>query len=239
MEENNPVQSSQTHSTSATPPNTEPAPLPQTAPSPPPPPQNNNNNSSGSNKRKLADVDIHSSPFYKICALVHGLRPHFLEVLRTPDLRNCKGAHEIRKQMKLVMDLYKQMTFGADSVVGSKNGPEPLSGEDALGKQSGDGDEEGEKVEQLQPKRVPEKLAGKKPPTCNSEKKAEDGQIQGSYVVGGSVFGWNFITFGGTKPVYYGVTKELYRSNHPKVEIVNMPTCNADISNDSKSPVVT
>lgn len=48
-----------------------------------------------------------------------------------------------------------------------------------------------------------------------SDKKPVVGsRLPGSYIVGGSVFGWNFITFSGSKPVYYGVTKEAYRSSH-------------------------
>lgn len=37
-----------------------------------------------------------------------------------------------------------------------------------------------------------------------------------SYVVGGSVFGWNYITYLGDKSVYYGVTKESFRSSQKK-----------------------
>lgn len=51
-----------------------------------------------------------------------------------------------------------------------------------------------------------------KPSEIESKKlQGEDGETQGSCIVGGSAFGWNFITFAGTQPVYYGVTKELFR----------------------------
>ncbi|KAF3441335.1 hypothetical protein FNV43_RR15249 [Rhamnella rubrinervis] len=40
--------------------------------------------------------------------------------------------------------------------------------------------------------------------------KAEYGQ--GSYIIGGSAFGWNFITYDGKEPVYYGVTKESFQA---------------------------
>lgn len=40
----------------------------------------------------------------------------------------------------------------------------------------------------------------------------EDKQNSGTYVVGGSAFGWNFITFPGKESVYYGVTKESFRA---------------------------
>jgi len=51
------------------------------------------------------------------------------------------------------------------------------------------------------------------PPVPGLQKlQSEDGQTQGTYVVGGSAFGWNFITFSGKEPVYYGRTKEQFRS---------------------------
>ena len=48
-----------------------------------------------------------------------------------------------------------------------------------------------------------------------SEKKEATGGLreEGSYIIGGSVSGWNFITFSGSKPVYYGVQKESFRSS--------------------------
>ena len=46
-----------------------------------------------------------------------------------------------------------------------------------------------------------------KPP----EKEAIDLDEQSCYI-GGSAFGWNFITFPGSKPVFYGRTKEAFRA---------------------------
>lgn len=37
----------------------------------------------------------------------------------------------------------------------------------------------------------------------------------GDSVVGGSAFGWNFITYGGAEAVYCGMSKEEYRGSHP------------------------
>ena len=51
-------------------------------------------------------------------------------------------------------------------------------------------------------------------PVISEKKSFVSSELPRSYIVGGSVFGWNFITFSGSKPVYYGVTKEAYRSNH-------------------------
>ncbi|KAK8497866.1 hypothetical protein V6N13_032520 [Hibiscus sabdariffa] len=57
-----------------------------------------------------------------------------------------------------------------------------------------------------------------KDPMCSlsSERKINDGILRGSYIVGGSVLGSNFITYGGGETVYYGMTKELYRSRQMK-----------------------
>lgn len=43
-----------------------------------------------------------------------------------------------------------------------------------------------------------------------------DAIAQGTYIVGGSAFGWNFIAYPGTTTVYYGRTKEDFRSANPK-----------------------
>ncbi|KAK8686605.1 hypothetical protein V6N13_125628 [Hibiscus sabdariffa] len=57
-----------------------------------------------------------------------------------------------------------------------------------------------------------------KDPMCSlsSERKINDGILRGSYIVGGSVLGSNFITYGGGETVYYGMTKEMYRSRQMK-----------------------
>lgn len=53
------------------------------------------------------------------------------------------------------------------------------------------------------------------PPVGPEKQQGEDGQPQGTYIVGGSAFGWNFITYSGKEPVYYGVTKEEFRVKCP------------------------
>lgn len=37
-----------------------------------------------------------------------------------------------------------------------------------------------------------------------------DEAFQGTYVIGGSKLGWNFLVYPGSEPVYYGVTKESF-----------------------------
>nr|XP_048326848.1 uncharacterized protein LOC107414520 [Ziziphus jujuba var. spinosa] len=107
-------------------------------------------------------MDYQSS--FKIRALVQQLRPHVLEVVHTPDFRSCKGADEIRKKMKLLMDLYKEMTLETHK--------------------------QGKAVSEYH--LPPHKRAKLLHPSCKPVDKA----VQGS------------------KPSYYGVTKESFRSSH-------------------------
>ena len=98
--------------------------------------------------------------------------------------------------VKLLMELCKQMTAETVSATRSKNAP----------------------AEKPQDTRAFGKPSENKFPTGVSREKqrAEDGQTQGTYIVGGSAFGWNFITFVGEEPVYYGITKESFRANGSK-----------------------
>lgn len=50
-----------------------------------------------------------------------------------------------------------------------------------------------------------------------------DSQVQGTYIVGGSAFGWNFITYHGSTSVYYGRTKEAFRAINPKSDVLSPP----------------
>ncbi|KAG2404339.1 uncharacterized protein HKW66_Vig0112610 [Vigna angularis] len=49
------------------------------------------------------------------------------------------------------------------------------------------------------------------PSVSGSQKLFRDG-LPETYMVGASVFGWNFITFLGKEPVYYGRSKAEYRA---------------------------
>ncbi|XVF33344.1 hypothetical protein REPUB_Repub17cG0160600 [Reevesia pubescens] len=173
-------------------------PPPQQEPPQPQPPPATAPEQPTSKKRPLENSNdqFQNSKYFKMRLVLKDLRPHFIEVLRTPDFRNCKAADEIKEKMKLLVELYKQMTSGTVSTVRSNNaaGSQPLPGE-----------------------------TGTKQPAVSSEnktfhsssvsekQKSEDGEASGTYIVGGSAFGWNFITFTGNKPVYYGVTKESFR----------------------------
>ncbi|XP_031275376.1 uncharacterized protein LOC116133831 [Pistacia vera] len=151
-----------------------------------------------SNKRNINhNAHLPTSYYYKIRLIARQLRPHFIQVLQTPDFRTCKAAHEVQEQMKLMVHLHRQMIAETDQIK----------------------HREGKQSELLKPKNSQEQSSVKKPQTSalSSEKKNDDiGQIRESYIVGGSVFGWNFITFSGGQPVYYGVTRESFRSRHKK-----------------------
>ncbi|BFG23340.1 hypothetical protein CerSpe_096140 [Prunus speciosa] len=158
------------------------------------------------------DLQKHSSMF-KIRALVQQLRPNFIEVLQTPDFRNSKAADEIRKQMKLLMDLYKQMAKDAGDTHRKFVSETQHSTHDSDPAKE---NQDGKQQKHLQPRCSVEKpvRARTRSIPLSSDKKPVASQLQGSYIVGGSAFGWNFITFSGTKPIYYGVTKEEYRSRN-------------------------
>lgn len=117
-------------------------------------------------------------------------------------------------EIKLVMDLYKQMTVEIQPLEKAVLECQPSSGKSMPVKQSWGTEKDGKVAELLQHKQPSEQPAESKTPAYfNSQRKLDDGQSRKSYIVGGSVFGWNFITFGGSRPVYYGRTKESYRNN--------------------------
>ncbi|KAI8564822.1 hypothetical protein RHMOL_Rhmol03G0212300 [Rhododendron molle] len=187
--------------------NTAPDPIPQPNPVPP----RNNDSNSSSKKRKQCDADIHNSAYFKILHIVQQLRPQFIEALQAPDFRNCKPSYEIRKRMKLVMDLYRHMQIEGNPIEDyeSKSGSQILPGGKKLEKEHG--------LIQLNSilKKLPEKELP--PDPLRSGEKYNDGRPKGSYIVGGSVSSKNFITFAHRNPpVYYGVTKESYRLSHSK-----------------------
>lgn len=120
--------------------------------------------------------------------------------------------------MKLLMELYKAITTERVSV--SKNiqqEGDTLSGENRDGQKLREQPQDLKPtMEQPQHDRVISKPSEKKilsGITSEKQQGAEDGQSHGKYVVGGSAFGWNFVTFPGNEPVYYGVTKDSFRTS--------------------------
>ncbi|KAK7394778.1 hypothetical protein VNO78_15317 [Psophocarpus tetragonolobus] len=154
-------------------------------------------------KKRPLDSNSHSN-YFKIRSVIRDLRPHFLEIVRTPDYKNCKASNEIREQLKIVIKLYENMKANGQMKVGQNM------------------DQKAAKEQQPQHVKSPEQIQIEKSFARQSEIKltppgfqkqlVEDAQTQGTYVVGGSAFGWNFITFSGKEPVYYGRTKEQFRS---------------------------
>ncbi|XP_050386432.1 uncharacterized protein LOC126802772 [Argentina anserina] len=147
-------------------------------------------------KKRTLDSDARNSTSFKIRALLTDIRPNVLEVLRTPEFQKCKAANEIQEQVKLLMELYKQMTPKALTAPRYNN---VLEGQLSSGAPSED--------------ELPSGVAGEK-------QQAEDGQNIGTCVVGGSAFGWNFITFSSMGPLYYGMKNELFRAQAAKLTTV-------------------
>ncbi|XVF50833.1 hypothetical protein PTKIN_Ptkin04bG0135300 [Pterospermum kingtungense] len=169
-------------------------------------------------KRSVLDNEDLQNSYFRIHALVRQLRPHFMQVLQIPDFRNCKAGHEILKNMKLILDLYKQMIGETDPPVNLVTKRQTLSGEYIFGEQAPERFQERKEAELLKTEDCVEKSTDIKHPmpSSSSDLKLNDDKFRGSYIVGGSVIGSNFITYGGSKPVYYGLTKESYLSKKMK-----------------------
>ncbi|KAJ6404555.1 hypothetical protein OIU84_012679 [Salix udensis] len=175
------------------PPPPQPQPAVPTAPPPPVPPE--------SKKRSLDNYGpIQECSYFKMRAVVKDISPHFLEMLRTVDFRSCKGAEELQEKLKLLMELYKQMT--AEKLSTNTPMTAPNSGENGVGLKP---------QEQLHDT-AEQSRAGEVFAKPSEKQQGEHSQNQGTHIVGGSAFGWNFITFPGSMPIYYGRTKELFRA---------------------------
>lgn len=111
-------------------------------------------------------------------------------------------------EIKKLMELYKQLTAETVSVKKCKVLPD------------GQQPQEVKVAEQPQPDGVSAKPSENKSFQSNSlstkQQTVDDGD--GSRIIGGSAFGWNFITFSGSEPIYYGVTKESFRSSQVNFE---------------------
>ncbi|KAK6920134.1 hypothetical protein RJ641_016038 [Dillenia turbinata] len=147
-----------------------------------------------SKKRPLDSNNVNnfqSSSYFKIRALVRDLRPHFLEVIQVKDLKNCKAANEIKEKIKVVMELYKEITAETITIGKCNNVPAEQTQSDTISS------------------KPPEKERPLSPLLDLSEQKQSQ---DGSFIVGGSAFGWNFITSSSSRAVYYGKTKEAFRA---------------------------
>jgi DNA-directed RNA polymerase len=122
-------------------------------------------------------------------------------------------------EMKLLMELCKEIRAETVSIVKSKNVTEsqPLSGENREGQKPQEQLQDLKpRTEQPQTETIISKSSGSKSllGVASEKHTGEDGQIPGTYVVGGSAFGWNFITYLDSESVYYGVTKEAFRTSN-------------------------
>lgn len=99
-----------------------------------------------------------------------------------------------------MMDLYKEMMAETISITRGMNLPEttPLSGDTQKLKEGANA--------------VADKVISSA--DLSEDPQSDDGQPHGTFVVGGSAFGWNFVTFLGGKPEYYGRTKEMFRAEN-------------------------
>ncbi|KAM0945119.1 hypothetical protein DsansV1_C10g0099171 [Dioscorea sansibarensis] len=176
-------------------------PLEEPKPPPPAPPQ------SESRKRKALDAgDFHNSGYFKIRAIVKELRPFFVQLFEAPDFRNCEAACEIRRRMKVMIELTKQLRTDTPSPPKAKRQEQTCSGvkaEHYLGKlQEEQKDVQVPRASELSPHaNISDEIK-----KSNESGKEQDG-LQGTFVVGGSPIGWNFVVFPGSVPVYYGRTK--------------------------------
>ncbi|XP_020963004.1 uncharacterized protein LOC107608292 [Arachis ipaensis] len=166
-------------------------------PLPSPPPTTRGAAIPSSTKKRPLESDSFSN-YYKIRALIPDLRPHFIQVLRTPDYKSSKESREIREQLKIVVKLYDDMKAEAVSLAKYKQDGQNL-------------DHKTQQEQQPQHMKSPEQIQ------VEITALAEEGG-QGTYVVGGSPFGWTFITFSGEEAIYYGRTKEQFRSTQVRTQ---------------------
>uniref|UniRef100_A0A1D1YXZ7 Uncharacterized protein n=1 Tax=Anthurium amnicola TaxID=1678845 RepID=A0A1D1YXZ7_9ARAE len=188
-------------------PSTTAAPAATSVPSAPPPPATAGHlQSGGARKRKLENSELQNSTYFKIRAIVRDLRPAFIEVLRAPDFRNCKAAYDIQRQIKMLLELSKQLRIEQAGQPQLDKPPNVL-----------ETDRERTSKPDIAPASIANR-AGKDtsiPEEIISEARGLEKQLQGyqgTYIVGGSPMGWNFLVYRGSEPVYYGVTKEAFRS---------------------------
>ncbi|KAI0500583.1 hypothetical protein KFK09_018797 [Dendrobium nobile] len=171
------------------------------------------------NKRKSDNVGFHNSEYVKVRAIVKELRPFFMEVLHTPDFRESKAAYEIKKRMKTMIELTKQLTESASTLKPSKVHEQPLQGAAMKEENAENKVEVNKQIKQPQQSEI---LAASGNSRIVTKQKVEskvigklgtEGASRGTFVVGGSPLGWNFLLYPGSRLAYYGRTKESVLAN--------------------------
>lgn len=185
-------------------------------------------------KRKLEGVGFQRSPYYTIRETVANLRVRFLQVCQGTDSEKKDTAVGILNEMKSVMELSKKtrldLSASAEPVKPlnkhAARAPEDkrvgkvLSAEKSLVPPTSLGlaghfvHNTGGGVP-LKPDNSDTAAHGLPVKTrkwpglskITGFTKRQGGLPQGSYVIGGSPIGWNFLVWPGSKAVYYGLTK--------------------------------
>lgn len=114
--------------------------------------------------------------------------------------------------MRLLLDQYKQMTVE----MGNPRKFVPHCQVFSSGNMPGKGNQKGKRPKPLQAQHFMNSAENKPPTIPFSSEKTNSSRLRGSYILGNSDFGKNFITYLGSKPIYYGVTKESHRSRYKK-----------------------
>ncbi|KAF2935288.1 uncharacterized protein [Oryza sativa Japonica Group] len=105
--------------TTTTPPPPPPPPsesTPTSDPKPPPPPPTSS--TAAPKKRKLEEVGFHHSPYYNIRAAVANLRGRFIQLCKGTDTQKKDAALEILKEIKVLMELSKEMRLDLPTAAG-------------------------------------------------------------------------------------------------------------------------
>ncbi|KAK9749392.1 hypothetical protein RND81_02G123000 [Saponaria officinalis] len=149
----------------------------------------NNNNTKNdefnSKKRSLDQLHLfENSPYFKMRVIVKQLAPLIQQAALSANIDTCESRHGIQEKLALLVDQCRQQ---AASLTEQKPSALP---------------------------RADHSTQEKRFPVGNSTVKQthESHGIPGSYIVGGSAFGWNFLMFNVSKPEYYGRTKEEFRA---------------------------
>jgi hypothetical protein len=165
-------------------------------------------------------VGFHHSPYYNIRAAVANLRGRFIQLCKGTDTQKKDAALEILKEIKVLMELSKEMRLDLPTAAGPVKLMDEPTSRDARNMPAGKippGEKNqvrpadqaasfmhssGEKVP-LNPVDIKHDA---KPSVTDSTKKS--GQcLQGSYIVGGSPIGWNFLMWPGSSTRYCGLTR--------------------------------
>ncbi|KAL6652252.1 hypothetical protein ACP70R_011177 [Stipagrostis hirtigluma subsp. patula] len=180
-------------------------------------------------KRKLEEVGFHHAPYYKIRATVANLRGRFLQVCQGTDSQKRDAALQILKEMNFLMELSKKtrvdlcsaaepvkpprtpMDKPAEKVPSvEKNQDPPISlAGNFVHNTSEYVPVKPDNLETAAQRLVlPVEIKKEARPSEITDYAKQQGKpLQGSYVIGGSPIGFNFLMWPGSKAVYSGLTK--------------------------------